>query len=119
MRHIYKLVLTLCIMMVFVISPGEPLVRAADDQPAHLPAVKSLPKMVVKGKIKNMSIMGGYYIASRGEVYKIANQNPQVLQELTESGRIVIIEARSQGDLLTIETIDGQSYVGGQAPTSK
>ena len=63
--------------------------------------------------------MGGYYILSPGEVYKIANQNPQVLEELTKSGRTVTIEAKSQGDLLTIEKIDGQSYLGGQAPGPK
>jgi hypothetical protein len=82
-------------------------------------AQKALKKVIVQGKIKNLKSMGGYYILGRGEVYKIANKNPLVLEELTQSGKIVTIEAGSQGDILTIEKIDGEIYPGSKPPGAK
>ena len=113
MCHIYKVVLTLCIMMAFLIHPGE---RLAAQVATAQPTVKAPLKVVVQGRIRNMRIMGGYYIVSKPEVYRIANQNPSVLQGLAQSGRTVSIEATAQGDLLTIQKIDGQSYSGGKPP---
>jgi hypothetical protein len=120
MWHGNRLILILCLMMLFVSSPGGQLAaQTPGGTPAGMPALKGHPKITVQGTIKNLPSMGGYYIRSRGEVYAIANQNPQVLEELAQSGRTVNIEARSQGDLLTIETIDGQGYVGSQVPGTK
>jgi hypothetical protein len=61
-------------------------------------------------RVKNMKVMGGYYCLGRTEVYKIANQIPEVLEPLVKSGETVTIEARASGDLLTIETLNGQKY---------
>lgn len=97
-------------------------------QPPHPPALppgpapaapKALKKITTQGKFKYMKIMGGYYIQAPVEVFKIANQNPQVLEELVKSGRTVTIEARPQGDILTIEKIDGQNYPGVKPPADK
>ena len=78
-----------------------------------------LKLIIVKGKIKHLSSMGGYYLAGTPEVYLIANQNPKVLGDLEKSGNTVTIEAKPNGDLLTIEKIDGKPYQGTQKPVFK
>jgi hypothetical protein len=77
------------------------------------PVVKPPPRglqVTVKAKVKNMKVMGGYYLQGVTEVYKIANKNPEVLEPLVKSGETVTIEARASGDLLTIQTINGNKY---------
>lgn len=78
-----------------------------------------LKQITVKGKINKMRIMGGYYIRSKPEVYKITNQNPKVLDDIFKSGKTVTIVAKPHGDYLEIISIDGQPYPGVEKPKSK
>ncbi len=70
-------------------------------------------------KIKNMKVMGGYYARGTTEVYKIANQIPEVLEPLVKSGETVTIKAHASGDLLTIDTINGKKYQEKTQPAAK
>jgi hypothetical protein len=79
------------------------------------PVVKPRPvglQVTLQARVKNLKVMGGYYLQGITEVYKIANQNPEVLEPLAKSGESVTIEARARGDLLTIETLNGKKYQG-------
>ena len=78
-----------------------------------------LKQMTVKGKINHLKVMGGYYIRSKPEVYKIANQNPQVLEGIYKSGKMVTIVAKPYGDILEIISIDGKPYQGAKKPKAK
>ena len=120
MRQVNRMILTFFVVFIFALTMnGQPAAQAQLEKPAAGPAAKAHTKVVIQGKIKNLPIMGGYYILSKPEVYKIANKDPQILEELARSGRTVTIEARAQGDLLTIEKIDGQAYAGGGAPGAR
>ena len=79
---------------------------------------QKLSQVTVKGKINYMPVMGGYYIRSKPEVYKITNQNPAVLEGIFKSGKVVTILAKPHGDLLEIISIDGKPYVGVKKPKS-
>jgi len=95
------------------------LVQAAS--PGNAPAVKPPPRglqVTLPVKVKNMRAMGGYYLQGAIEVYKIANQNPEVLEPLVVSGETVTIEALASGDLLTIQTINGKKYEGKPLPAT-
>jgi hypothetical protein len=86
------------------------------------PVVKPPPRGLqvnLQVKVKNLQVMGGYYLQGKTEVYKIANKNPEVLEPLVKSGETVTIEARASGDLLTIQTINGKKYEEQPAPASK
>jgi hypothetical protein len=88
----------------------------------NAPVVKPRPrglKVTLQVKVKNLKVMGGYYVKGTTEVYKIANQNPEILGPLAKSGETVTIEARARGDLLTIETINSKKYQGKPQPASK
>ena len=90
--------------------------------PGNAPAVKPLPRglqVTLPVKVKNMKVMGGYYLQGITEVHKIANKNPEVLEPLAVSGETVTIEALASGDLLTIQTINGKKYEAKPAPASK
>jgi hypothetical protein len=120
MRQGSRIIISLLVIFTFALTMnGQAAAQAQVEKPAAGPAAKAHLKVVIEGKIKNLPVMGGYYILSSPEVYKIANKNPQILEELAQSGRTVSIEARAQGDLLTIEKIDGQTYSGGQAPGAR
>ncbi len=82
---------------------------------------QTLQKLEVQGKIAYLDAMGGYYVQGEKphETYTIANQNSQVLGKLAKTGQRVTIEARPHGDLLFIETLDGQKYQGKQEPVFK
>ena len=86
------------------------------------PVVKPPPRglqVTLQVKVKNMKVMGGYYLQGTTEVYKIANPNPEVLEPLFKSGETVTIEAIASGDLLTIQTINGKKYEGKPPPAAK
>jgi hypothetical protein len=112
-------VLTAGVLAIALASAGA-LAQVAPQGEGQVvnPPRMGLP-VTVKVKVKNMKIMGGYYFKGITEVYKIANQNPEVLEPLVKSGETVTIEARARGDLLTIETINGKKYEEIPAPASK
>ena len=76
-------------------------------------------QVTLQVRVKNLKVMGGYYLQGTTEVYKIANKNPEVLEPLVKSGETVTIEARASGDLLTIQTLNGKKYEATPAPASK
>lgn len=80
---------------------------------------RTLQQITVKGKLNYLKVMGGYYIRSKPEVYKIANQNPKVLADLVKSGKMLTIVGKPHGDLLEITSIDGKPYQGVTKPKSK
>jgi hypothetical protein len=76
------------------------------------------PKIFIIGQIRYLQSEGGYYVGAdhpyRG-IYKIANQNPEVLEKFLKQGdRDVNIEGRlvPGTKVLLIETLDGQPYQG-------
>lgn len=83
------------------------------------PGRQPLQRLTVQGKIKHLPVMGGYYILSKPEVFKISNQNPKVLAGLVKSGKSVTIVAKPQGDVLEIISIDGKPYPGVEKPKTK
>ena len=90
--------------------------------PGNDPVVKPPPRglqVTLPVKVKNLKVMGGYFLQGPVEVYKIANQNPEVLEPLVKSGETVTIEARASGDLLTIQTVNGKKYGANPQPASK
>jgi hypothetical protein len=93
---------------------AQPKAKAPAKAPIHEPM-----KMTIKGKILKDKSMGGYYIRGVTEVYIIANQNPKVLEPLVKSGKTVTIIAKPNGDILTIEKLNGKKYQGKQAPVFK
>jgi hypothetical protein len=107
-------------MLAIALTSAGALAQAApqgDD-----PGVKSRPRgilITVKAKVNNMKAMGGYYLQSTPEVYKIANKIPEVLEPLFKTREIVTIEARASGDMLTILTINGKKYEAKPAPAAK
>jgi|WetSurMetagenome_2_1015567.scaffolds.fasta_scaffold342100_1 hypothetical protein len=88
------------------------------DKPVAKPAPRGL-HVTLQAKVNKMKIMGGYYLQGKPEVYKIANQDPEVLDPLFKSGETVSIEAQASGDLLTIQTINGKKYEGKPVPAAK
>ncbi len=81
------------------------------------------PQVTIKGKIGFMSTLGGYFVLGMepsGEMI-IVNKNPQVLEDLSKSGKIVMIEGRivRGAEYLFIEKIDGQPYAGKEPSASK
>jgi hypothetical protein len=94
---------------ILVVSGVQAQEATTEKSPAPQSRVAGL-KITVQGKIKNMKVMGGYYLYGAGEVYKIANQNPEVLAPLSQSGESVTVEAHARGDLLTIDKLNGKKY---------
>jgi hypothetical protein len=88
------------------------------DGPAADPQRKGL-LVTRQVKVNNMKVMGGYYLKGISEVYKIANQNPEVLEPLVKSGETVTVKAYARGDLLTIESINGKKYEVQPPPAAK
>jgi len=81
-------------------------------------AAKGQP-IVVTGKIAYMKQLGGYYVSGDvpAQEYMIENQNPQVLEKLLKSAKVVKIEGLRQGaELLIIEKIDGKPYTAKPTP---
>jgi len=97
----------------FVFAQGQTKASGAKGQNEN-----TVP-IVVTGKIAHMKQLGGYFVS--GEVpaqeYMIVNQNPQVLEKLLKSAKVVKIEGRRQGaENLIIEKIDGKPYTVKSAP---
>jgi hypothetical protein len=107
-------------LLVIALTSAGALAQAAPQgkDPVVKPAPRGL-QVTLKVKVKNMKVMGGYYLQGIPEVYKIANKNPDILEPLFKSGETVTIEASASGDLLTIQTINGKKYEGKPAPASK
>ena len=112
-------VLAAVVLAIAFASSGA-LAQAAP--PGNAPVVKpppSGPQVTLQVRVKNMKVMGGYYVQGGMEVYKIANQNPEVLEPLVKSGETVTIEALASGDLLTIQTLNGKKYEAKPLPAAK
>jgi hypothetical protein len=75
-------------------------------------------EMSVQGKIKP-KWGGGYFILSSPESYNIANPNPEILAPLVKSGETATFKVLANGDLLTIETINGKKYQSMPPPAAK
>jgi hypothetical protein len=69
--------------------------------------------VVVTGKIAFMKQLDGYIVNGKdpaGE-FIIVNQNPQVLEKLLKSAKMIKIDGYLRGaEFLTIEKIDGKPY---------
>jgi hypothetical protein len=76
-------------------------------------------QVTFKLKVINPQAKGKYYLQGTPEVYRVANPNPAVLEPLVKSGATVTIEASASGDLLTIQTINGNKYQEKSLPPSK
>ena len=72
------------------------------------------PRVTVNGKIQYMERFGGYCVLSDEPdgMYFITNQDPKVLEELKNSGKMLKIQGRLTmgADHLMIEKIDGKKY---------
>jgi hypothetical protein len=88
------------------------------NEPAVKPAPRGL-QVTVKGKVARSYNKRGYVLQGKPEVYLIANPNPEVLDALVKSGEPITVEARTSGDFLTIQTINGKKYEGTPAPPVK
>jgi hypothetical protein len=92
---------------------------------AQVPAKEPIPvkeetQRTVKGKIVYSATMKRYVIRGRGEMYGIANQNPDVLDQLAKGKQTVTIVGHiTVGDSLFIEKIDDTPYQGVKGPGSK
>ena len=107
-------------LLVIALTSAGALAQAAPQ--GKDPVVKPPPRglqVTLPVQVKNLKVMGGYYLQGPVEVYKIANPNPEVLEPLFKSGETVTIEASASGDLLTIQTLNGKKYEGKPAPASK
>ncbi len=107
-------------MLAIAFTSAGVLAQAAPQ--GNNPVVKPQPRglqVTLQVKVKNLKVMGGYYLQGKTEVYKIANKNPEVLEPLFKSGETVTIEALASGDLLTILTINGKKYEVQPAPAAK
>jgi hypothetical protein len=107
-------------VLAIALASAGALAQAAPqgNEPVVKPAPRGL-QVTLKGKVKNLPAMGGFYFQGPVEVYTIANKYPEVLEPLFKSGETVTIEASASGDLLTIQTINGKKYEGTPAPASK
>ena len=76
------------------------------------------PGIFVIGRIEYQQSQGGYFIRGDqpfGRIYKIANQNPELLEPLLKSGnKLVNIEGRliAGTNSLFIEKLQGEPYTG-------
>jgi hypothetical protein len=109
-----KKVVTLAVAGLFFLAAvgGSALAQGKASTPGNPPAAKEM-KITVVGKIVKDESMGGYYIQGKKppEIFRIVNQNPNVLGKYAKNGKDVTIEARSAlGDNLVIEKIQGKKY---------
>jgi hypothetical protein len=93
-----------------VLITGAMAQEAPVGKTAVSKAARTGRKITLQAKVKHLDVMGGYYLRGRSEIYKIANQNPEILEPLAKSGESVTIEAFARGDLLTIQTLNGKKY---------
>ena len=107
--------ITLILSLIALVAGVGCAQRVVQDQGVESATAEG-PKFTIKGKIGFMKNMGGYFILGLepgGEMF-IVNKDPQVLEELLKSGKVVMIEGRivRGAEYLFIEKIDGQPYVG-------
>jgi hypothetical protein len=110
-------VLVAGVLAIALASDGA-LAQAAPQgtEPIVKPGLRGL-KVTLKVRMKN--VKGAYYCLGKTEVYRIANEIPEILDPLVKSGETVTIEARASGDLLIIETLNGQKYEAKSSPEPK
>jgi hypothetical protein len=109
-------------LLAAILLSGAGLAQGTGPGQAPAPQVRQgTPKITVIGKIAYLEAEGGYYIQGEKphELFIIANQDPNILGKLAQTGETVTIEARTMGDILTIETINGKPYQGSQKPVFK
>ena len=112
----------LCLSLSIISAAGFAQ-RKPQEQTSSGEAAKS-SKVVVIGQIQYLKSQGGYFV--RGDhpfgIFKIANQNPDLLKKLLKSGnRNLNIEGhlKKGTNVLSIEKIDGQVYSGAKEPATK
>jgi hypothetical protein len=106
-------ILATAVLFLVATVGGSALAQKKAAAPAQPSAAKVL-KITVVGKIVEDASMGGYYIQGKKppEIFRIVNQNPQVLGKYAKSGKEVTIEAHSAlGDNLVIDKIQGKKYM--------
>ncbi len=107
-------------MMIFA-NPGFAQQKNQEQSPKIKTSEPS--SVIIIGQVANLQSEGGYYI--RGdhpfEVFKIANQNPAILEKLLKSGnKHLNFEGHLTGpNLLFIVKIDGQPYAAAEKPAPK
>jgi len=105
--------ITLAVAAIFFLAA---LGGSASAQDKAYPANRSVAKVMkitVIGEIIKDESTGGYYIQGKkpAEIFRITNQNPDILEEYVKNGKDVTIEAHSvMGDNLVIEKIQGKNY---------
>ena len=103
-------------VVVMVACPG--IAQKPQGQQTPEGKAPDSPTVFVIGKIEYQQSQGGYFIRGDqpfGRIYKIANQNPEVLEPLLKSGnKLVNIEGRLTAgtNILFIEKIWGKPYTG-------
>ncbi len=103
----------LCLSFVMIFASLGFTQQKAQDQTPQAQSPES-HTVLVTGRIEFLQAEGGYFI--RGDhpfgVFKIENQNPQVLEKFSKIHTNVNIEGRRKPgtNLLFIEKIDGQPY---------
>ena len=112
-KRLMRIILVLSVIAVFATV-------ACAQRPAQSPSTGVMKaegsKVTVKGKIGYMKSVSTYVVqgeAPPDELF-IVNEDPNLLEELTKSGKTVTIEGHYTigADHLFIEKIDGQPYVG-------
>lgn len=111
-KRLIRILLSLSIITM-VACPG--LVQKPQGQTPEGKTAESTPIFVI-GKIEYQQSEGGYFILGDqpfGKIYRIANQNPEVLEPLLKTGdKHINIEGRlTPGtNILFIEKIWGKPY---------
>lgn len=114
-KKLMGIVLTLSIvtMVACAGTPQKPQGQTSEGKPSS-----DSSAIFVIGKIEYQQSEGGYFIRGDqpfGRIYKIANQNPEVLEPLLKSGsKLINIEGYlTEGtNILFIEKIWGKPYTG-------
>jgi hypothetical protein len=113
-KRLNRIILILSIVTM-VACPG--IAQKPQGQTPEGKAPESSPIFVI-GKIEYLQSEGGYFIRGDqpfGRKFKIANQNPELLEPLLKSGsKHVNIEGRLTAgtNILFIEKLQGEPYTG-------
>ena len=106
--------ITLAMTTMFFLAAMGGSASAQDKSSTANHSFTKAMKITVMGEIIKDESMGGYYIQGKkpAEIYRIVNQNPDILEEYAKDGKDVTIEAHSvMGDNLVIEKIQGKNYM--------
>jgi len=113
LKRLNGIILILSIVTL-VACPG--IAQTPQGQTPEGKAPPDSPAIFVIGKIEYQQSEGGYFIRGDqpfGRIYKIANQNPEVLEPLLKSGnKLINIEGRLTAgtNILFIEKVWGKPY---------